>query len=85
MIAFPLFFSPYFMQFNYRIVFIITSLLFTLSVSLTMVNYYVSMGVAQTQLKNSALPLNVDNIYTEIQKQIIEPNLISSMMVNNKV
>jgi diguanylate cyclase (GGDEF)-like protein len=71
------------MQFNYRIVFIITALLFTLSVSLTSVNYYVSMNLTHSQLKNSALPLTVDNIYTEIQKQIIEPNLIASMMAHD--
>ncbi|WP_111978008.1 sensor domain-containing diguanylate cyclase [Algibacillus agarilyticus] len=71
------------MQFNYRIVFIITALLFTLSVSLTSVNYYASMDLTHTQLKNSALPLTVDNIYTEIQKQIIEPNLIASMMAHD--
>ncbi len=71
------------MQFNYRIVFIITALLFTLSVSLTGVNYYVSMNLTHSQLKNSSLPLTVDNIYTEIQKQIIEPNLIASMMAHD--
>ncbi len=71
------------MQFNYRIVFIITALLFTLSVSLTSVNYYVSMNLTSSQLKSSSLPLTVDNIYTEIQKQIIEPNLIASMMAHD--
>ena len=71
------------MKFNYRIVFIITSLLFTLSISLTAVNYFVSMNLTQSQLKNSSLPLTVDNIYTEIQKQIIEPNLIASMMAHD--
>jgi diguanylate cyclase (GGDEF)-like protein len=68
------------MRLDYRIVFIITALLFTLSASLTVVNYLVSLELTQSQLKNSSLPLTVDNIYTEIQKQIIEPNLISSMM-----
>ncbi len=71
------------MQFNYRIVFIITALLFTLSVSLTGMNYYVSMNLTYSQLKNSSIPLTVDNIYTEIQKLIIEPNLIASMMAHD--
>lgn len=71
------------MRFDYRIVFIITALLFTLSTSLTVVNYFVSLEFTQSQLKNSSLPLTVDNIYTEIQKQIIEPNLISSMMAHD--
>lgn len=68
------------MRFDYRIVFIITALLFSLSASLTAINYFESMSSTQKQLKNSSLPLTVDNIYTEIQKQIIEPNLIASMM-----
>jgi len=68
------------MRFDYRIVFIITALLFTLSTSLTVINYFESMDSTRKQLRNSSLPLTVDNIYTEIQKQIIEPNLISSMM-----
>lgn len=71
------------MRFDYRIVFIITVLLFTLSTSLTVVNYFVSMELTRSQLRNSSLPLTVDNIYTEIQKQIIEPNLISSMMAHD--
>jgi len=68
------------MRFDYRIVFIITALLFTLSTCLTVINYVESMDSTRKQLKNSSLPLTVDNIYTEIQKQIIEPNLIASMM-----
>ncbi|WP_019529370.1 sensor domain-containing diguanylate cyclase [Dasania marina] len=71
------------MRFDYRIVFIITGLLFTLSTSLTVVNYFVSVENIRSQLKDSSLPLTVDNIYTVIQKQIIEPNLISSMMAND--
>ena len=68
------------MRFDYRIVFIITALLFTLSTSLTVINYVDSVESMRKQLKNSSLPLTVDNIYTKIQKQIIEPNLIASMM-----
>lgn len=68
------------MRFDYRIVFIITALLFTLSTSLTVINYVDSVESTRKQLKNSSLPLTVDNIYTQIQKQIIEPNLIASMM-----
>lgn len=71
------------MRFDYRIVFIITALLFTLSISLTVLNYTESMDSTRKQLKNSSLPLTVDNIYTKIQKQIIEPNLIASVMSND--
>lgn len=71
------------MRFNYRIVFIITTLVFTLSTTLTVINYLTSMETTREQLKNSALPLTIDNIYTEIQKNIIEPNLIASMMAHD--
>ncbi len=71
------------MRFDYRIVIIITALLFTLSTSLTVINYVESLDSTRKQLKNSSLPLTVDNIYTKIQKQIIEPNLIASMMSND--
>ncbi|PKG83763.1 GGDEF domain-containing protein [Colwellia sp. 75C3] len=71
------------MRFNYRIVFIITTLVFTLSTTLTVINYLTSMESTREQLKTSALPLTIDNIYTEIQKNIIEPNLIASMMAHD--
>ena len=71
------------MRFNYRIVFIITTLVFTLSATLTIINYLTSMETTREQLKSSALPLTIDNIYTEIQKNIIEPNLIASMMAHD--
>ncbi|MBU2869789.1 diguanylate cyclase [Colwellia sp. E2M01] len=71
------------MHFNYRIVFIITALVFSLSISLTLVNYFTAMESTRDQLKQRALPLTVDNIYNKIQKNIIEPNLIASMMAHD--
>jgi diguanylate cyclase (GGDEF)-like protein len=71
------------MQLNYRIVFIITFLLVTLSLSMSVINYLVALHATQVQLKERALPLTIDNIYTEIQKHIIEPNLVSSMMAHD--
>lgn len=71
------------MQFNYRIVFIITFLLVTLSLSMSFINYLVALQSTQKQLKERSLPLTIDNIYTEIQKHIIEPNLVSSMMAHD--
>ena len=48
-----------------------------------MVNYYVSVQASEKQLKTMSLPLSLDNIYTEIQKHILQPYLISSMMAND--
>lgn len=71
------------MNSKYRIIFLINILLIVLSFSISTVNYFVSLDSAQKQLKNQSLPLSLDNIYTEIQKHIIEPYLVSSMMAND--
>jgi diguanylate cyclase (GGDEF)-like protein len=68
---------------KYNVVLIITLLLIILSVSISLINYYVSKEAAHKQLKEHSLPLSLDNIYTEIQKNIIEPYLVSSMMAND--
>ena len=71
------------MNTRYRIVFIIAFLLLALSVSLSVVNYSITLASTQKQLKNSSLPLSTDNIYTEIQKHIIQPDLVASMMAQD--
>jgi len=72
-----------FMKAKYRIVIIITSLLVILSISISAINYFIALHSTQKQLQERSLPLTVDNIYTEIQKHIIEPNLVSSMMAHD--
>lgn len=54
-----------------------------LTVTISVINYRVSLDTTQKQLKTQSLPLSLDNIYTEIQKHIIQPYLISSMMAND--
>lgn len=71
------------MNLKYAVVSIITFLLISLSIGTSVLNYVKSLAETEKQLKQSSLPLSVDNIYTEIQKNIIEPNLISSMMASN--
>jgi len=65
------------------VVSVITFLLISLSIGTSILNYNKSLNETEKQLKNSSLPLSIDNIYTEIQKNVIEPNLISSMMSSN--
>jgi len=65
------------------VVSVITFLLISLSIGTSILNYNKSLFETEKQLKNSSLPLSIDNIYTEIQKNVIEPNLISSMMSSN--
>ena len=50
---------------------------------ITIVNYYIAIQTSERQLKTVSLPLSLDNIYTEIQKNILQPYLISSMMAND--
>lgn len=60
------------------------SLFLTLiAIIIAMVNYYVSKQASEKQLKTMSLPLSLDNIYTEVQKNILQPYLISSMMAND--
>lgn len=68
---------------NSKIVIIITALLLVLSISISLINFVVSLNAKQHELKHRSLPLSVENIYTEIQRNIIEPNLISSMMAHD--
>ena len=71
------------MNSKYKIVVVIGLLLITLSISITFINYFVSLNSTERHLKTQSLPLSLDNIYTEIQKYIIEPYLVSSMMAND--
>lgn len=71
------------MNSKYKIVGLISLLLITLCLSITFINYFVSLNNTEKYLKSQSLPLSLDNIYTEIQKHIIEPYLVSSMMAND--
>ena len=71
------------MHSKYKIIVIVLSLLLILSIGISTINYKISLDSTQKQLITQSLPLSVDNIYTEIQKQVIEPYLVSSMMAND--
>ncbi len=68
------------MNTNYKIIFIIFFFLLLLSVGSSVSNYLVSLKATEVQIKTQSLPLSVDNIYTAIQKNIIEPSIVASMM-----
>ena len=71
------------MNSKYKIIFIITFLLLLLSISLSFVNYMVTLRSTQEHLEKASLPLSTDNIYSEIQTHLIEPNLVASMMAQD--
>ncbi|RXJ88733.1 GGDEF domain-containing protein [Arcobacter sp. CECT 8983] len=68
---------------KYKVVFLITSLLIILSISISFINYSISYYSVQKQLKNQTLPLFLNNVYLDIQKHIVKPHIISSTMANN--
>jgi len=71
------------MKNNYGIVLLISFSLLLLTIGSSIADYTISMKSTQKQLKTQALPLSIDNIYTSIQKHVIEPYLVSSMMAND--
>jgi len=71
------------MKSKYRILIQISIFLMIIASAISLTNYYISLKNSKTQLKNISLPLSLDNIYTEIQKNIVQPYLVSSMMAND--
>lgn len=49
----------------------------------SLVNYYVSKTVISESIVANELPLTADNLYSEIQKDLVRPVLIASMMAND--
>ncbi len=49
----------------------------------TLVNYYVSKASIHDSIVATELPLTSDNLYSEIQKDLIRPVIISSMMASD--
>lgn len=68
---------------NFKVVITVSLLLMILSISTSLVNFYITLQSTQNDLKTRSLPLTVDNIYTDIQSHIIEPNLVASMMAHD--
>jgi hypothetical protein len=46
-------------------------------------SYYVSRSSLITKIKTSELPLTSDNIYSEIQKDLLQPIFVSSLMASD--
>lgn len=71
------------MTLKYKIITTIATLLFSVSLITSIVNYQIDVQATQHQLKDISLPLSVDNIYTEIQQRMIEPLIVSSLLSND--
>jgi diguanylate cyclase (GGDEF)-like protein len=61
----------------------ISSILITGFLSTSVLSYLVSARAIRQSITDQALPLTGDNVYSEIQKDIVRPIFISSQMANN--
>lgn len=66
-----------------KLIFLICVLLSSGFLALSLFNYHVSKTTIRAALVDRELPLTSDNIYSEIQKDLIRPILISSMMAHD--
>lgn len=49
----------------------------------SLIGYFVARDSTSDQLQKQMLPLTSDNIYSEIQRDLLQPLLISSLMAND--
>lgn len=66
-----------------RCVLLLTILLLIGFLFTSFVSYYTARDSISAQITNTTLPLTSDNIYSEIQRDLLQPIFISSMMANN--
>lgn len=61
----------------------LSALLLVGFVTTSLISYYVAKDSTSQQLQEQMLPLTSDNIYSEIQRDLLQPVLISSLMAND--
>ncbi len=61
----------------------LTLLLIIAFLAINLINYYVSKGSIRSSIIHDALPMISSNIYTDIQKDLITPINVSSLMAND--
>jgi hypothetical protein len=49
----------------------------------SLISYFVSRAALRSQITLNQLPLTSDNIYSEIQRDLLSPIFISSLMATN--
>jgi diguanylate cyclase (GGDEF)-like protein len=68
---------------KYRLLLLLSLLLSLGFLATTLVSYFVSKNEVHRSIVDSELPLTSDNIYSEIQKDLIRPMSIASMMAGD--
>jgi len=66
-----------------KLIMFISLLLVAGFVATSLASYYVSRSSLRSQISQSELPLTSDNIYSEIQRDLLRPLFISSLMAND--
>ena len=66
-----------------RLIFVISVLLVVGFLITSLASYWVSLASLRVHLTESELPLTSDNIYSEIQRDLLRPVLISSFMASD--
>ena len=69
--------------YQYKILIIIGLLLFVGFFTTSFFSYKIATDLAKNELKYKSLPLSSDNVYSEIQRDILKPNLVSSLMAQD--
>jgi diguanylate cyclase (GGDEF)-like protein len=65
------------------LLFWLSGVLITGFLSTSILSYLISSRIIRRSITDQALPLTGDNVYSEIQKDIVRPIFISSQMANN--
>lgn len=68
---------------RHKLIFLIIAILATGFIATSVVSYQVSRISIHNAIVDSTLPLSSDNIYSEIQKDLIRPIFVSSMMASD--
>ncbi len=68
---------------KFKLVSIITVLLVTGFLVTSLSSYFVSRASLRSEISLNTLPLTSDNIYSEIQRDLLRPVFISSLMAND--
>ncbi|MCB5187925.1 sensor domain-containing diguanylate cyclase [Methylobacillus caricis] len=68
---------------RYKLILLISVILATGFLATSIVSYQVSRLSIHDSIVNSTLPLTSDNIYSEIQKDLVRPIFVSSMMASD--
>ena len=68
---------------KYKLLIIITILLLLGFFITSFFSYKIAVDLTKDELKYKSLPLSSDNIYSEIQRDLLKPNLISSLMAQD--